>query len=164
MRKEHVQTSVSAWPLCCGQVSSNNPGVSVPSFSAWHTFPHLSQSPAATLEQIPSNTLQRAVAHKDGIKKASFWRLSNPTEAEDVILWLQFERNGTFPLSCHLVRLCFFLLYTFISSSFQSCHPESRQMSEDSETLLCSGTICILKYTTVVWPISLRSCDGGQYF
>lgn len=34
-------------PVCCGQASSNNPEVSVPSFSVWPTFTHLSQTPSA---------------------------------------------------------------------------------------------------------------------
>lgn len=83
-------------PVCCGQASSNNPEVSVPSFSAWPTFTHLSQTPSANSQlsnkysPIHFRPLRET---KGGVKrkKVTFWRLSNPVEAEDVILSLQFE-------------------------------------------------------------------------
>lgn len=103
-------------PVCCGQASSNNPEVSVPSFSARPTFTHLSQTPSANSQLSnkfypihfrPSRETKGGVKRK----KVAFWQLSNPVEAEDVILSLQFERNGTFPLSCHPALLCFLLSF-----------------------------------------------------
>lgn len=153
--------------VCCGQVSSNNSEVSVPSFSGRPTFTHLSQTPSANSQlsnkysPIHFRPLRET---KGGVKrKGTFWRLSNPVEAEDVILRLQFERKGTFPLSCHPAFLCFFLPSALISSSFPSCHPESHQMSEDNMLSQSAGSIWILKYIFAVRPISLRSCGRGQH-
>lgn len=84
-------------PVCCGQASSNNPEVSVPSFSGWPTFTHLSQTPSANSQlsnkysPIHFRPLRET---KGGVKRKKKWHFDGcPIPLKLKMLFFRFNLN-----------------------------------------------------------------------
>ncbi len=126
-------------PVCCGQASSNNSEVSVPSFSGRPTFKHLSQTPSANsqLSNKYSPIHFRPLRETKGGVKRKKWHFDGcPIPLKLKMLFFGFNLRGKEPFPFPVIR-------RFCVSSFLPPHSSLPHFRLVIQSLIkCQRTAC----------------------